>query len=345
MMKTYFPKISIVTPSFNRGWSIRSCIQSLQSQTFVDYEHIIVDGGSTDGTLDILHEVASADLRIRFISESDSGMYDAVNKGLHMASADIVTYLNTDDFYFPQTLERVIKAFTDQPNISMLYGHWMSWHPETNFLEMLPVLNYAAADLAVFAVLPQPSVFFRRKVFKSLGGFDLSYKLLADNDFFSKAAVSGFKFVRIDDYLSIQTVHSGNLLAGNQAAILQAQHEGERYRLARKDELSYSEFNSSVITTVATCKKALLPFVWRCHLIYRLFLRGIPNSAEFRSRLLSIGGANFSLCLLFRYLVGRGARQKFAYFKVEQSFLSKCLGILLHDDNTLPTTDTFRKDR
>ena len=209
------PRITIVTPSFNRGWSIRSCIESLRSQTFVDYEHIIVDGGSTDDTLKILHEVSEADSRIKYITEPDNGMYDAVNKGMRLASSEIVAYLNTDDFYLPHTLEQVLRAFAENPDVSMLYGHWMSWHSEINFLEILPVLNYSAADLALFAVLPQPSVFFKRKVFESIGGFDLSYKLLADNDFFSKAAVNGFKFKRIDEYLAVQTVHSGNLLAGN----------------------------------------------------------------------------------------------------------------------------------
>jgi glycosyltransferase involved in cell wall biosynthesis len=317
------PLISIVTPSFNRGWSIRSCIESLQNQTYIDYEHIIVDGGSTDNTLEILQEVSLADSRVKYITESDCGMYDAVNKGMRMATANIVAYLNTDDFYLPNTLENVIRTLEANPNLSMVYGHWMSWHPETNFLEILPVLNYTSSDLAAFAVLPQPSVFFRREVFESFGGFDLSFKLLADNDFFSKAAVKGFKFKRIDDYLSIQTVHSGNLLAGNSEAIFRAKVEADRYRSKRKQELFQS--NSKVCDVRNTAvKKTFLPVVWRIDLIFRWFYKS-KNSAEFRSEIISSKYCDFSLYLFIKYLLGRGDRYKFAFNKIDHAKLSNYL--------------------
>lgn len=346
MITSCQPLISIITPSFNRGWSIRSCIQSLQSQTFAHYEHIIIDGGSTDETLDILKEAASVDTRIRFISEPDSGMYDAVNKGMRMATAPIVAYLNTDDFYLPRTLEKVFNTFTDHPDLSMLYGHWMSWHPETSFLEILPVFNYTAADMAVFAVLPQPSVFFRRQVFESLDGFDISYKLLADNDFFSKAAIADFKFVRIDDYLSVQTVHSGNLLAGNLSAVLLAKQEGERYRIARREELSSRKVYSlcKLYLLTAYFKKMTLPAAWRVSLVVRLWF-GNATSAEHRLDRRLLIGASLSKSTFFRYLFGRGGRHKFAFYKIEQSVLSKYLGILLPDVNALIMADTHKKDR
>ena len=322
-MKTK-PLISIVTPSFNRGWSIQSCIKSLQSQSYTNYEHIIIDGGAKDNTLEILHEVAKGDSRIKFISEPDRGMYDAVNKGMRLAKGDIVAYLNTDDFYFPKTLERVLKAFEDRPTLSMLYGHWMSWHPETEFLEILPVLSYNATDLAFFAVLPQPSVFFRRQVFDSLGGFDLSFKLLADNDFFSKAVVKGFKFERIDDYLSIQTIHSGNLLAGNSKAILLAQHEGEQYRQNRQKEYIFKN-SYAKSARLSKLRKYTLPISWRTNLVYRWLNKG-QNSAEVRSALLHNINFDFSVSLFIKYLVGRDDRHNFAYLKISKKVLSHRLG-------------------
>lgn len=318
-MKNKCPAITIVTPSFNRGWSILSCIQSLQQQSFIDYEHIIVDGGSTDETLDILNEVATVDNRIKYISEPDAGMYDAVNKGMKLASANIVAYLNTDDFYLPQTLARVLEEFLNHPDASLVYGHWMSWHPETNFIEILPVNRYSAADMAVFAVLPQPSVFFRRSMFETLGGFDLSYKLLADNDFFSKAAVAGFKCLRIDDYLSVQTVHSGNLLAGNNSAILRAQVEGQRYRLARLHEIARCKkiVRFGIFYLVSLLKKSLLPVTWRFLLVVRLCLSFIPRSAEHRLGFWSIDGVKISPSKLVRYLFARGGRHRYAFLIVD----------------------------
>jgi hypothetical protein len=241
-----------------------------------------------------------------------------------MASAEIVAYLNTDDFYLPNTLKHVVNAFAERSDYSMLYGHWMSWHPETNFLEILPVFNYTLEDLATFAVLPQPSVFFKREVFETLGGFDLSYKLLADNDFFSKAAVAGLKFKRIDDYLSIQTVHSGNLLAGNPEAILQAKYEGERYRLSRMAEISYGK-NKLSDSSKAVFKKLTLPISWRLFIIYKWLFRDVSNHTEIRTSMLSIKESDFSLYMFFRYLFSRGARHVNVYYRVDPIEFEKYL--------------------
>jgi glycosyltransferase involved in cell wall biosynthesis len=327
-MTTLKPKISIVTPSFNRGWSIRSCIQSLQRQSMTDYEHIIIDGCSTDDTLAILREAAASDSRIRFVSEPDRGMYDAINKGLSMASGDIVSYINTDDFYLPNALELVLKKFNNSHDIEMLYGHWVSWYPESSFVEILPVMNYKAADMAVYGVLPQPSVFFRRALFESLGGFDLTYKLLADNDFFSKAAVSGHKFQRIDDYLSVQTIHSGNLLAGNQSAILLANSEKARYLDARRKEFGV-DFFRLVLLAKAGFNRSIFSIAWRCNLIFRLLLSAVSKTAETRLGLLSIRDAKFSFWILICYLLKKGGGHNYCFLKVGNADLSRHIKILL----------------
>ena len=228
------PTISIVTPCFNRVWAVQACIASVRSQVGVDYEHIIVDGGSTDGTIEVLRAEAASDGRVRFVSQPDDGMYDAVNRGLRMASGDVLAYLNTDDFYLAGTFSRVADLFARSPTVSMVYGHWMSWYPATGFLELLPVNRYTSTDIATYALLPQPSVFFRRSVFEALDGFDLSYKLVADNEFFSRAVETGFVCVHLDSFFSVQTVHSGNLLAGNETAAAQSSAEIDRYRKERR---------------------------------------------------------------------------------------------------------------
>jgi glycosyltransferase involved in cell wall biosynthesis len=333
------PAIAIITPSFNRAWSIRTCIQSLQRQSFTEYEHIIVDGGSTDETLGILQDVAASDSRVTYRSEPDSGMYDAVNKGMRMATAEIVAYLNTDDFYLPRTLERIVQLFTERPDLSIIYGHWLSWHPETTFLEPLPVLNYSAMDQVVFAVLPQPSVFFRRKVFDTLGGFDLSFKLLADNDFFSKSAVAGFKSARIDDYLSVQTVHAGNLLAGNPAAVLQSKQEGERYRHARQQEITQKkpDLPFGLQLAASHLKKLALPVSWRMILLFRL-IRSEEGTAEQRLSLPVSMTRSLSKSTLLHYLLGRGGRHIHAFFKIDSSAFAAYLGIVL--PGCIPSSNT-----
>jgi glycosyltransferase involved in cell wall biosynthesis len=320
------PRITIITPSFNRLWSISSCLDSIRAQCNVDYEHIIMDGGSTDGTLEYLYAESVKDSRLRVISEPDSGMYDAVNKGMKLALGDIVAYLNTDDFYLPGALAEAVDAFEKNPNLSMIYGHWMSWHPEQEFLEIQPVQKYRIADFAIYAVLPQPSVFFRRSILEELGGFELSFKLLADNDFFSRVAVSGLSFKRLDAFLSVQTVHSGNLLAGNSEAIIKAKNEGLRYRMSRKREFAGK---SSILNFLLLCKAQikhyLLPVTWRGQLILRLLCGAFHQGSLLSEPWKKIEG-KLSFNLLCGYLVSRSSRRFYPFFNVSQAAMSRAFG-------------------
>jgi glycosyltransferase involved in cell wall biosynthesis len=327
------PKISIITPSFNRAWAISACIRSLQNQNEQNYEHIIIDGGSTDNTLEILDHFCSSDARIRYISEPDAGMYDAINKGFRMASGDIVAYLNTDDIYLPGALSSVIETFSQYPDISMLYGNWMSWHPETSFLEIMPVLKYVATDMAYFACLPQPSVFMRRCVFDTCGFLDTSYKLLADNEFFSRVAFSEFKFIRIDSYLSVQTVHSGNLLAGNIAATNQALQEGGRYRRQLQEKLKarlplYILIPVQIRTLLT---KSSLCMLWRMNLVWSLLFAAKNNTSNANlAPWRQIGGA-WSLPMLVRYLLALSNRHRYPFYKVPKEKLARFLGFVPPD--------------
>lgn len=113
-------KISIITPSFNSEAYIEKCIQSLISQEYKNFEHIIIDGGSTDGTVDIIKKYEKV-YPLKWISESDKGMYNALNKGFDMAQGDVFAWINADDYYFPWTLHVVAKAF-ERKDIEWLSG-------------------------------------------------------------------------------------------------------------------------------------------------------------------------------------------------------------------------------
>jgi glycosyltransferase involved in cell wall biosynthesis len=115
------PIVSIVTPSYNRAEYLEDCIESIKNQWYDDFEHIVVDGGSTDGTLGILED-AEDDYNLRWISEDDDGMYDAIETGFEMANGDIYAWLNTDDLYFPWTLE-VVTTTLSEPGIEWITGH------------------------------------------------------------------------------------------------------------------------------------------------------------------------------------------------------------------------------
>ena len=112
------PNFSIITPSFNMLNYLKMCAASISDQFGITYEHLIIDGGSTDGTLQWLQ---SQD-KIKFISESDNGMYDALNKGLRVAKGDIIAYLNCDEQYLSNTLSYVKEFFQSNPDIDVIFG-------------------------------------------------------------------------------------------------------------------------------------------------------------------------------------------------------------------------------
>src|SRR5690554_5428100 len=112
------PFLSVITVSYNAMDTLQQTVTSLAIQHEHDFEHIIVDGGSTDGTVAFLQQ--QNDSKLRWISESDTGIYNAMNKGISMARGEVISFLNADDSYFPDTISSVKKAF--QTEIDILYG-------------------------------------------------------------------------------------------------------------------------------------------------------------------------------------------------------------------------------
>src|SRR5262249_50324954 len=115
------PSISIVTPSLNQGRFIAATIESVASQSYKPFEHLVVDGGSTDGTLQVLRRYASL-AHLRWVSEPDYGQSDAINKGVGMVRGDVVGWLNADDLYYPGALAAIADAFARYPDADVVYG-------------------------------------------------------------------------------------------------------------------------------------------------------------------------------------------------------------------------------
>jgi glycosyltransferase involved in cell wall biosynthesis len=224
------PLVTIITPSYNRAWIIQECIDCIKNQSYKNIEHIVIDGASTDHTLDILKR-EQKNYNLQWISEKDRGVYDAVNKGIKLAKGQIVTYLNTDDFYFPYSVEVIVKKFLES-SADIIYGDWLNLDYDTCFMEFLPCMHLNKYDLLLGGYLPQPAVFLRREVFEKIGVFDIDFKLMADNEFFTRAAVQGAKIEKVDEFIAGQMLHGTNLLAGNGNDSVQdiTRAEGQRYR-------------------------------------------------------------------------------------------------------------------
>ena len=176
------PLITVITVVFNGVATIEDTIQSVLSQSYRNIEHIVIDGGSTDGTLDILKKY---DESISYwLSESDDGIYDAMNKGMEKASGDVVGFLNSDDFFADASvLEQVAKAFANN-EVEACYADLV--YVSQDRLRAVRHWKSKQFRKGLFAsgwCPPHPTFYVRKSIIEKLGGFDLSFRLAADAEF------------------------------------------------------------------------------------------------------------------------------------------------------------------
>ena len=175
-------KISIVTAVYNRASTIEQAIESVQSQNWPNIEHLVVDGGSTDGTLQILQSCIREQTVL--ISEPDEGLYDALNKGFARATGDVIGVMHSDDFFANDSvLTRVATSFID-PDVGAAYGDldYVGKSDTSRIIRRWRPGNYNPAKLARGWMPPHPTLYLRRSVIERWGGFDTRYKVAADYD-------------------------------------------------------------------------------------------------------------------------------------------------------------------
>ena len=199
---------SIVTPSFNMLPYLELCAASIGDQEGATFEHIVVDGASSDGTVKWLEQHPG----IKSISEKDNGMYDAVNKGLRMANGQFLAYLNCDEQYLPGTLAFVKDYFQKHPNVDVIFGDMVLTRPDGSLIAFRkayqPRWFYI---LASHLYVPTCTMFFRRKIIEENFYFDLSFKANADADFVVRLLRRPFRLKYVREYLSAFTMTGKNL--------------------------------------------------------------------------------------------------------------------------------------
>lgn len=203
------PLVSIVTPTLNQGRYIEHTLRSVRNQTYATFEHIVVDGGSTDETIGILERYTGT-YPLTWTSEPDGGMYEAVNKGLQRARGEILAYLNSDDLYLPWALESVVRHFARHPRADFVFGGMISVEEETGaeHLHFQPPFNLDFIRRTGF--LGQPSVFWRRRVHEIGGGFDETLRYVADCDYWMRMGAS-HHFERLKEFVSVEREHGATL--------------------------------------------------------------------------------------------------------------------------------------
>lgn len=176
-------KISIVTAAWNSGATLRDTMRSVLSQSYPNIEHVIVDGGSTDDTMEIVRELEPEyQGRLRHVSEKDKGIYDAMNKGIAMATGDIVGILNSDDFYTGDGVLSTVAAAFEDDDIDAVYGdvHYVRGDDLQGCTRYYSSRHFHRRWMRLGFMPAHPSFYCRREVYEKYGGFNLSYKIAAD---------------------------------------------------------------------------------------------------------------------------------------------------------------------
>lgn len=176
-------KISVITATFNSGGTLRDTLESVLGQGYKDVEHLIIDGGSTDSTLDIVRKYEPRyGERLRWISERDHGIYDAMNKGIAMASGEVIGILNSDDFYTsPDVLQAVAEALRD-PSLDAVYGdiHYVAPDDLTRTTRYYSSAGFRRWKMRLGWMPAHPSFYCRKQIYERYGTFDISFKIGAD---------------------------------------------------------------------------------------------------------------------------------------------------------------------
>jgi glycosyltransferase involved in cell wall biosynthesis len=206
------PPVSVITPCLNGARYLVEAIESVLVQRYPNVEHIVVDGGSTDGTLEVLRRYP----HVQVINGPDRGMYDALNKGLTLARGEIIGVLNSDDCYAADALATLGETFRDDDTMALV-GEAAFVRQSVPDGEEVDRFIPTGTDLLELATLGSPAFnawFFRRSVFARIGRFDAEYRIAGDRDFMLRFALSGLRFAKVDRLICRYRIHPDSLTMG-----------------------------------------------------------------------------------------------------------------------------------
>jgi glycosyltransferase involved in cell wall biosynthesis len=247
-----WPKISIVTPSYNQGRFLERTILSVLNQNYPHLEYIIMDGGSTDGSVEIIRKYESH--LAHWASEKDEGQTHAIEKGFETATGTVLAYLNSDDVYLPGTLLHIAEIFREKPDTDVVYGNEYSVDQEDGIIgeerltPYFPSISRFGLVYGGFGIR-QPASFWTKAVYDRAGPIDRSFVHCMDNDLFARFAFAGARFQFTREFLAGFRVHPSSKTST-------LQHVAERERWIIKDR--YAKPASSLSPIFYVCVNRVL---------------------------------------------------------------------------------------
>lgn len=171
--------VSIVTPSYNQAAYLEQTIRSVLEQDYPRIEYIVVDGASTDGSVEVIKKYESK--FAYWVSEKDRGQADAINKGFACATGEIIAWLNSDDYYLQGTVSAAVKVFEENPDVVLVYGNMLAVDEHGKTFNTLSYKQLTIEDLLCFQIIGQPAVFMRHSALQKTDGLDLGFHFLLDH--------------------------------------------------------------------------------------------------------------------------------------------------------------------
>lgn len=202
------PRLSIITPSFNQAQFLEETLRSVLSQEYADLEYIVIDGGSTDGSAEIIQRYAAA--LAYWVSEPDEGQSDAINKGLQRATGEIVAWINSDDTYLPNALQEQVGYLCKHPGVDVVYGDCVYTEADGRPVQTAYGRPFSLSELLRFTIPYQPTLFIRRAAMERAGWLDPQYHYSMDSEYWLRLYATGARFAYHPRLIATYRLHGAS---------------------------------------------------------------------------------------------------------------------------------------
>jgi glycosyltransferase involved in cell wall biosynthesis len=209
-----WPRISVVTPSYNQVAYLEETIRSVLLQGYPNLEYLIIDGGSNDGSVELIKKYA--DYLAYWVSTKDRGQSDALNRGFRRATGELVGWQNSDDCYAPHAFKAVLSAQAQYPDGSIFYGPTQYMDAESRPLHDYPVKPYDIHNLLPMISMCNQAMFFRGRIFAEGNFIDESYQHVMDQEFFLRLALQGYKYYFVPELQGTYRIHGASKMSYQQ---------------------------------------------------------------------------------------------------------------------------------